>query len=347
VTQLACIPTFSKRLINIRILKSSPGERQKFNAKIGFFDFGAAPLNMAGFERLPGWIGRLRCAQDGGYYRSSIYYVNSSFSSGCFSQGLSPGWISFNLHEIRKIQIPIQAMGHQKRENRNRGFTLIELLVVIAIIAILAAMLLPALSKAKAKAKQTKCFNNLKQMGLAMQMYAHDSGDLVPRGNRPFWWQVYIPYLGGAQAARDQYGRVKVYTCPSYPNNEQIMCYVVNAWQFDGRRDATGSEIIGLQHLNLIAKPVDTIYFADNSDGPQRPVFKLGEIIGAEDLNDVWSPDHLPYSRARGIQRLNSQRRVAADRHGNGCNLMYFDGHADWIDSQKMNINDWREKKWY
>ena len=232
-----------------------------------------------------------------------------------------------------------------KPTQRHGAFTLIELLVVIAIIAILAGMLLPALGKAKAKAKQTSCYNNLKQMGLAMHLYTDDFDGKVPRGNQPFWWQVYIPYLGGTDAARDQYGRIKVYTCPSYPDKKQVICYVVNAWQFSSIRDRAGSEITGRQAVNRIQQPTGTIYFADNSSGPSRPVFTIGSIIGADDLNDVWAPNHLPYTTTSRGTRLNSERRVANARHGKGCNLMFFDGHAGWNNSQTMTIDDWREKK--
>ena len=227
--------------------------------------------------------------------------------------------------------------------SRRCGFTLIELLVVIAIIAILAAMLLPALSKGKARAAQTYCHNNLKQLGLAMLLYADENNGLVPRGNEPFWWQVFIPYLGGTKAARDQYGRVKVYTGPAYPDKRQLMCYVVNSWTFSSPQDMTGSEIVGLQSASRIQRPVATIYFTDNESASWRPIFTTTTIIGSDSLNDVWSPNHLPYGPT-GLT-LSNERRVAAQRHGEGANLMFFDGHAGWQKARRMNVDDWRERK--
>jgi DNA-binding NtrC family response regulator len=137
-------------------------------------------------------------------------------------------------------------------------------------------------------------------------MYADDNNGLIPRGNEPYWWQVYIPNLGGTAANRDQYGRIKVYTCPSYPDKRQVMCYVVNAWQFSSPRDRIGTDLNGLYKVTRIQVPTETIYFADNENGSWRPIFTATRIIGDINLNDVWSPTHLPYPSTSATARLSA-----------------------------------------
>jgi prepilin-type N-terminal cleavage/methylation domain-containing protein len=128
-----------------------------------------------------------------------------------------------------------------------QGFTLIELLVVIAIIAILAAMLLPSLERAKQRAQTTRCLSNLKQVGMAVEMYTQDNGSTLPgpcwggampsydANNTPYELIYYIATQLGNPAPSSQIYIAKVFVCPGYetqaPNvtsMEGRKCYLLN-----------------------------------------------------------------------------------------------------------------------
>ena len=231
----------------------------------------------------------------------------------------------------------------------HRGFTLIELLVVIAIIAILASLLMPALSKGKQMARQAYCLNNMKQIGLAMLLYADQYNGCAPRAyagpGDPLWWSVLTPMF--AQIKGTEYQKTKMFSCPSYPDPKQMLCYVVNGWTFKTPTDPTGTQLGGWNNrVTKVRQPSETVYVAEDENGSWRPIVDdITTITVASQENDIWEPKHLPYYNGT-LNKSTSppdDRRVAAARHGLGGNLVYFDGHVQWKKASLITVNDWRD----
>jgi len=248
--------------------------------------------------------------------------------------------------------------------NVRSAFTLIELLVVIAIIAILAAILFPVFGQAKAAAKQSACLSNMRQIGMATELYNQDNDFAYPQSKQtdanpqiddytgaienPDNGSIFakiLPYTGhGGSTSEDVMFQQKLFACPADPNPFDLGCpdviniggphvisYLINGYFVWGLNESQ------------VELPADTGMHAE-----RRSVTVDGAAPYCDDIYHPWfNFDNPNIGNANGVtnEMDQSQGAMATTRHNQGQNFTFADCHAKYrVFSQMFSIQgkvDW------
>jgi len=227
-----------------------------------------------------------------------------------------------------------------------RGFTLIELLVVCAVIVVLAAIVLPALGRAKSSARRVECISRQKQWGYAFITYKEDNEERIPRegyhpGGNVFWnnwaqvqddrskdvWYNALERQVGRPAASSYaappsrllfYGRESLFHCPSarLPKAAIYPGYPIALFSIAMNSQLVEPENAPTAKFDQITRPVETVLFLDNllDDEPRVVEQQAWDNLG---------------------QPAATANRFAGVRHGHGGNMVFADGHAGTIAGPK------------